>query len=105
MSRFFATNNQRANTFGFESTGFGISSCEQEQRNRTGDRNLQIAPGGVMLGHASLMRPIDRSRHAVRELSRYAAARTFAAAVTAATCAGGVMASPSFPANGLLLAL
>ena len=58
-----------------------------------------------MLGHASLMRPIDRSRRAVRGLSRYAAARTFAAAVTAATFAGGVIAPPSFSANGLLLAL
>jgi uncharacterized protein involved in exopolysaccharide biosynthesis len=55
-----------------------------------------------MLGHASLMRPIDRSRRAVRELSRYAAARTFAAAVTAATFAGGVIAPPSFSANALL---
>ena len=79
--------------------GFGISICEQEQRNRTGDRGLQIAPGGVRLDHASLMRPIDRSRNAVRELSRYAAARTFATAVTAATFAGGVIVSPSFSAN------
>ncbi len=45
------------------------------------------------------MRPIDRSRNAVRELSRYAAARTFATAVTAATFAGGVIVSPSFSAN------
>jgi hypothetical protein len=40
------------------------------------------------------MRPIDRSRNAVRELSRYAPALTFATAVTAANFAGGVIVSP-----------
>jgi len=54
---------------------------------------------GGRLDYASLMRPIDRSRNAVRELSRYAAARTFATAVTAASFADGVIVSPSFSAN------